>query len=176
MSTIVGAECTEGALLAADTALVRDGRVASTSKRRVFDFDDCGAAAVGGDVDEFGRQLEAEVREHRLERDAAMTVERFARVSADVAAETGVEAIIAAHDDGVARIRTVDADGGVVDDPYAARGSGAAAALGQLEAADLDVDLDTASSTLRDVLSAVAERDVETGDEVQVWRLTNAPE
>ena len=175
MSTIVGVECASGALLAADTALVRDERIQSTSKRRVFDFDDCGAAAAGDDVDEFGRRLDAEIREYRTANDEPPSLDRLARIAASIAEETGVEAVVAARDgEGVARVRTIGRDGGVVDDPYAARGTGAESALGQLEAADLDVDLDAAEATVRDVLSAVAERDPETDGDVDVFRIESA--
>lgn len=175
MSTIVGVECDGGAVIAADTALVRDGRVESTSKRRLFDFADAAAAAVGDDVDEFGRRLDAEVRGHRTEHGEAISIDRLARIAADIAAETGVEAVVTARDDdGAARIRAIDRAGGVIEDAYAARGSGAAAALGQLEAVDLDVGLDDAEATLREVLSAVAERDAGTGENVDTWRLADA--
>lgn len=172
MSTAIGIRCTDGVVLAADTRLVRDDTVRSGDAERVFGFGVAGAAAVGeqGDVDEFGRQLEAEVREYRLDRDDEVTLEAFASVAADVAAAVGVQALVAAPDGDAVRLREVGADGSVLEDDVAAIGSGTQFALGQLETFDTDMTLDAAESRVREVLAAVTERDPETGEGVALWR------
>ena len=173
MSTIAGVECAGGAVLAADRTVARGGSVASREKERTFDLDGCGAVALGDDVDAFGRELENEVRSYTTDRGDEMRMTPFASVASDLAESHGVEAILAARDgDGVARIRAVDASGGVVEDPVAARGSGAAFALGQLEGLDAaDLSLDEAVTEVTGLFAAVAERDAETGDEIDVYSL-----
>lgn len=171
MSTIVGIECTDGVLLAGDRLLVRDGTVESKSKQRVFSVDDVGAACVGpaGGIDEFGRRFESEVRSYETER-GEMRIDPLATTLSSVVDEENVEAIVAARDeDGVARLRVLGTDGSVLDDSPAARGSGAPMLLGGLD--ETETDLDTAEAQVRDAFDAVADRDPETGDDVDLWRL-----
>lgn len=173
MSTIVGVETDRGVALAADRASVTDGTRGGDIDR-LFAFEDAGAGAVGdpGDVGAFGRRLERELDRDRLERDRAPTVERVARVASDVAAEEDVDALVAARDDdGVARLRSVDATGGVLTDAVGAAGTGAQIALGVLEDDRPDGSTDDLEGRLREVLAAVAERDPETGEAVDTWSL-----
>lgn len=176
MATIVGFECDGGAVLAADRTLVRDGSVVSRDADHIFDFDGLGAAAVDASrgLDTFQRELDAALREFRLGRgDPGLAV--IERLVAEAATEADADALVVARDDdGAARVRAVYRDGSVLDDPLAAMGSGAAAALGALESADCDVSIDEAEDLAREVLGAVAERDAATGEEVDVWRLANA--
>lgn len=176
MSTIVGVECAGGAVVAADRTVVREGSVASTNKDRTFDFGACGAVALGDDVDAFGRELENEVRSYATDRDEEMGLTPFASVASDLAESHGVEVIVAARDDGGdARVRAVDASGGVTEDPVAAFGSGAAFALGQLETLERgDLSLDAAVTEVEGLFAAVAERDTETGEEIDAYALESA--
>lgn len=172
MSTIVGIECADGVLLAGDRLLVRNGTVESRSKERVFTVDGVGAACVGpgSRIDEFGRRFESEVRSYRTER-GEMGIDPLATKLSSVADEEGVEVIVAARDDGIARLRAIGADGSVLDDSPAARGSGAPMLLGALD--EDETDLDTAESRVRDAFDAVADRDPKTGDDIDTWRLEN---
>jgi len=175
MATIVGIECADGVLLAGDRTLATDGTIRSTDKRHVFDFGAVGAAAVGsaGAVDTFSRELEAEVRQYRTERSEPVRVDPLARMASSLSSRTGAEAIVAAPDaDGAPRLRVVYGDGSVVDDDRGALGSGAALALGQLDAAG-DLTLADAADLVEDLFAAVAERDPGTGTDVDVYRLPN---
>ncbi len=176
MSTILGIECAGGAVVAADRTVVRGGSVASTNKERTFEFDECGAVALGDDVDAFGRELENEVRSYTTEQDEEMGLTPFASVASDLAESHGVAVILAARDDdGVARVRAVDESGGVTEDPVAAFGSGASFALGQLETLERDdLSLDAAVTEIEGLFAAVAERDTETGDEIDLYSLESA--
>ncbi|EJN59813.1 Ntn hydrolase family protein [Halogranum rubrum] len=174
MSTIVGIECTDGALLAVDRLLVQHGRVESTSRDRLVVVDDAvGAVCVGpaGGVDEFIRQFEQEVRSYRTDR-GEMGIDPLATRASSIAADEAVEAVVAGHDDdGVARIRMIGSDGGTLGDSPIARGTGASMLLGALE--DEEMDLDTAESRIREAFDTTASRDPKTGDEIDVWRLAN---
>lgn len=176
MSTIVGIETDRGTLLAGDRVNVEGGTRVSDGVRRVFDFEDAGAAAVGepGAIDEFERRLSTETRAYRIEHDEPMAVGRLARTAAPIAEEAGVDAIVSARDgEERARLRSVGRDGSVLSDETVAFGSGAQLALGQLEGTDLGGDLEAAEARVRDLFSAIAERDTETGDEIDVWTLPN---
>lgn len=175
MSTVIGIECTDGVVLAGDRTLVRGGSVASKSKQRVFDLGGAGAAVVGdaSGIDEFERRLDAERREYETDR-GPLRIDPLERIASDLAAELGVEVLVAGLDEGGdARLRAVGGDGAALDDPTAALGSGAEVAYGGLEGVDADASLDEAESSAREVMAAVAERDGETGDEVDVFRLAS---
>lgn len=175
MGTIAGVECANGVVIAGDKRAMSGGTVTSETAENVYEYGEVGVAVIGdrGGTDEFARQFEANVRKFRTEGESA-SITKLANVAADITEETGVDVIVAARDDdGTARIREVGSDGSVLDDSIAARGSGATVALGNLETADLDVDVDEAEALLRETLTAVAERDTETGDEIDVWVLEN---
>jgi proteasome beta subunit len=173
MATIVGIEVPAGAVLAGDRLLAEEGTVSSEEKRHVFDFDEIGAAVVGksGAIDEFRRNLESEVRSYETEQGEPMSVDRLATVASNRSV-AGVEAIVAARDDeGTAQVRGIATDGGVLADDTLAFGSGAQVALGALEGRDDDLSLDEAEELAREALDSAADRDTETGGEIDTYRL-----
>lgn len=173
MGTVIAVETDGGVAIGGDSLATHDGTITSKHVDRVFDLDGVGAAATGdrSDVDEFERELGAEVRSQRHEVDT-IRIDRLAETAARVAATTGVEAVVAARDDdGAPRVRRVGATGDVTEGPVIAVGTGAAVALGRLEDADLPLDLGLAADLVRDVLETVAERDTESGGEIDVWTL-----
>ena len=176
MATIVGVETDGGAVLAGDRLRVDEGTVHSRNERHVFDFGAVGAAAVGesGAVEEFRRRLESEIRSHDTERDEPTSIGRLATVASNLASE-GVEAILAGRDDGRARVRGVDASGGIVTDDRFAFGSGAQFALGVLESGDADSVTD-AEQLAREAIAAAADRDAGTGEDIDVYRLESESE
>lgn len=174
MGTIVAVETDGGVAIAGDSRTTRDGTVASEAAGSVFDFGEVGAGAVGdqGDVDELRRRLDVELDE--TERDREVTIEVLATIAADVAEDTGVEAVVACRDDdGTARAKQVDPDGGILPGPVFALGSGAQVALGMLESADRDRELGSTEAFVRDVMESVAERDADTGSNVDLWSLAS---
>ncbi|MFC7078769.1 20S proteasome subunit A/B [Halorussus caseinilyticus] len=173
MATIVGIEADGGAVLAGDRRLTQGGTVSSERKRHVFDFGAVGAAAVGdsGAIDEFRRRLDAEIRSHETEADEPMGIDRLAAVASDIAADEGVEAIVAGRDDDGPCVRGVGGDGGVLTDEAVAFGSGAQLALGVLEGREEGLDVDAAAELAREAIAAAADRDTDTGADVDAYRL-----
>jgi len=170
MSTVLGVSCAGGAVLAGDRVATADGHVRSRSRRHVYDFGSVGAAVVG-DVDGFAARLESDVRAYRTER-GTLDIEPFARLASDLTDAFDAAVLLAAPDDDRPALRAVAVDGGVTDDDVAAFGSGAAVALGALEAGhDSDATLDDAETLCREALAAAAERDAGTGATVDVYRL-----
>ncbi len=176
MGTIVAIETDDGVAIAGDRRVTRGGLVTGDSTTRVVEIGEVGAAAVGeeGAVDSFRHRLAVELERVEIERGRELTVGVVGRITARVAEDADVEAVVAARDDeGVARIRQVGADGSVLADPVAALGSGRQLAVGQLEAVDLENTARSADQLVCDVLRAVAERDPATGDEIDRWSLSN---
>lgn len=188
MSTVIGFECRDGAVVAGDRVVTGNGsQIVSDTFERVFDHGDVGAAVVGvaeanvadnadgrGSVEAFDGEFEAALREYRFDHDDVGFAPAL-RMAASVADEANADAIVAARDDaGVARIGTAYGDGGTLEHDATALGSGGGPALGRLDALDRDVGLDEAASLARDVLGTVAERDPGTGAEADVWTLDSA--
>jgi len=172
MPTVIAFECDGGAVLAADRAVVRDGRLVSDRAERVRGFDGHGAAVLD-DPTTVLRELDAALRQYRTERgDPGLAA--FASLVRDAVADRTDAALAARDDGGTARVRVVAPDGETLDDDCHARGTGAELALGRLEAADREVDTGAAADLARDALADVAERDPATVEAVDVWTLPSA--
>jgi proteasome beta subunit len=176
MSTVVGVACAGGVVLVGDRLVTADGRVRSRSREHVLDLGSVGAAVVCADVAGFVDRLDAAVRSYRTER-GRLRIGPFARLVGDVATEFDASVLAAARDDEERpRLRSVDPEGGVTDESLAAVGSGAAVALGGIEAGhDPEATLDAAETLARDAVAAAAERDAGTGADVDVYRLPVRP-
>lgn len=175
MGTVVGIRLDDGVALAADRRATDGSTVRSDDLGKLFAFDGAGAGATGSAsaIQEFGRRLEDELRQLRSREDREPSMGALERLASDVASETGAEAIVAAREDGLASLRAIDAEGGAVEDDVLALGTGAQVALGQLEGVDRDGSVEDADGILENVLEAVAERDTETGETVDVWTLAD---
>lgn len=174
MATVVAIEASGGIVIAGDSRETQGSTVTSERADRVFDLDGAGVGAVGdaGDVDEFRRRLDSELRSRELETDRDPDLGWIARAAAEITSETGVEAVVGARDDeGVPGLRQIGPDGSVLENGTVALGSGAPVALGRLEGTDPDVDLAAAEERARAAVGAAAERDTGTGGDVDVWTL-----
>ncbi len=174
VGTILGIETTAGVVLAGDRRYTHDGTTASDGVQRVHDFDRAGVAAVGdpGSIRKFASRVESELRSYETERDESMALDRLAHTTADVAADEGVDAIVAGRTaDGNAELREVGNDGGVLATEATARGSGAAVAVGLLESGPDAEELDDVEAFARETMATVANRDARTGSDVDVYRL-----
>jgi proteasome beta subunit len=177
MATVVAVEVPEGVVIAGDTRATDGGAVRSDAVERVFGFGSAGAGVAGdpAEVRAFRRHVERELNSQELQRDADLDVGSVARIAARGSQRAGVDAAVGARDrDGVARVREVGADGRVLSEPTVALGSGATLALGRLEGAGLDGDIEETAALVREILGTVAERDPATGDAVTVWTLATA--
>ena len=175
MGTVVGIRFDDGVALAADRRATDGSTVRSDDLGKLFAFDAAGAVATGSPsaIQEFGRRLEDELRQLRSRQGPEPSMGALERLAGDVAGETGAEAIVATREDGVAALRAIDAEGGSVGDDVLALGTGAGVALGRLEGLASDTGVDEAEGLLGEVLETVAERDAETGGEIDVWTLAD---
>lgn len=177
MGTVVALASIGGVAIAGDTRAVDDGSVASRNAGRVFELDATGVGAAGdpADVQTFRRELEAELRTLRLEHDE-LSLDKRARIAARVADRSDVAVVIGGRSsDGRGCLREIRPDGGVFAQSAVALGDGAELAVGQLEALEPNLDLAAIETAVTEVLGRVADRDVSTGDELDVWSLASAP-
>lgn len=177
MATVLGIRCAEGAVLAGDRRVTNDDTVTSNEGRRVFDYDDAGAAIVGdvGRIEEFDRRFGTDLDGDRHDRDEPAHIDRIARIASDLTGEIGVDGLVVGRDSaGEVGLREVGSDGLVLASEVSALGTGASVAFGPLEEADTDRGLDDVESLARETLSIVAQRDPDTGTDVDVLRFENA--
>jgi proteasome beta subunit len=176
MGTVVALESQDGVVIAGDSQAVTEENVTSKDVERVFDFDGVGAGVVGntGDVQEFRRQLENELRSSRVEHGEDVEIDKLARIAARHARSANVTAVVATRDsDGTAHLRQVGSEGEVFDTTPIAIGSGAEIAFGRLETVSSARNTDEAESIAADTLEAVGERDADGGGEIVIWSLQN---
>lgn len=177
MSTIVGLEIDGGALIVGDRTVERGGTRVGDTVRRVFDFEDAGAAAVGdpGEIPAFERRLDAEIRASRTEREERIGIHRLAHISSPIADALDIDAIVSAYDDeSVARIRSVGRDGSILGETPIAFGTGAPIALGRLDEIDRADELAAVEKRVRGLFDAISKRDPKTGTDVDTWTLESA--
>ncbi|MGA9401058.1 20S proteasome subunit A/B [Haladaptatus sp.] len=175
MATVIGIRCAEGTVLAADRRVTSDDAVTSDGVRRVFEYDDAGAAVVGGvgAIEEFDRRFGTELDRSREESDD-VHIDRIAQVASELTGELGLDGLVVGLDsNGDVGLREVGSDGLVLASDVTALGSGASVAFGPLEQADTDRGLDDVEALARETLSIVAQRDPDTGTDIDVVRFEN---
>jgi proteasome beta subunit len=174
MGTVVGVRFEDGVALAADKRTTSGGSVRSENMEKLFGRDAAGAVAAGepSAIGTFGRKLDTGIRRRQTEQGTTIRIGPLSRLARDLATETGVEAVVAARDgDLVARIHAIDSFGGELAEEVVAQGTGAEFALGQLEGIDRERAVQEAPEILGSVFNNVAERDSETGKEIEIWTL-----
>ena len=181
MATVLGIRCAEGAVLAGDRRATGDDTVTSDEVRRVFDYDDAGAAVVGdvGAIEEFDRRFGTEIEDDGTDPDRPEKpphIDRIARIASDLTGELGLDGLVVGRDsDGEVGLREVGSDGLVLASDVTALGTGASVAFGPLEGVGVDADrgLDDVETLARETLSIVAQRDPDTGTDIDVIRFEN---
>lgn len=176
MPTAVGGRFADGTAVAADRRETRGGQVVSERTRRIHSFDEIviASAAPAGDLRELSDRFDEKRRRYAHDHGRAPTVDAAERLASDLAAQIGVSALLLARDRaGKAQLVRIDDTGGSTREPMTAIGSGAAVAIGLLEALDRDIPLEDAEHALGDLLNTVAGRDTETGDTVDIGILSD---
>lgn len=179
MGTVVALASRGGVAIAADRQAVDDGTAKSRNLRRLVETDTVGAGVVGqpADIQTFQRELEDELRQLRIENDEEMEIDKLGRIAARLAEQSNVAAVVACHDaEGVAQLRRITPNGGVFEQTTAALGDGTELAAGQLETVDSELDIDATETTLVEILERVADRDADTGGDIDRWSLSHAPD
>ena len=176
MGTVVGVRFSDGVALAADKRAPSGSSVRSENLEKLFNYDAAGAVAAGepSAIGTFGRKLDTEIRRRQTEQGTTIRIGPLSRLASDLAVETGVEAVVAARDDDlIARVHAIDSSGGELTEEIVAQGTGAAFALGQLEGVNREQQVREAPEILESVIENVAERDSETGKEIEIWTLAD---
>ena len=180
-ATTVGLVCKEGAILGSERRYAYGTFVMSKVAKKVFKITDnigVGCAGIIGDMQVLSREALAYMSIFQYERGRAGTVKNAAKLMANLLSARRfspylAQTIIAGVDNSVPSLFVMDPIGSVLEDKFAAIGTGAEVAMGVLESEyreGLSVD-EARPLILRAIRSALA-RDISSGDGVDLLVIT----
>ncbi len=182
-ATTVGLVCKEGAILGSERRYAYGTFVMSKVAKKVFKITDnigIGCAGIIGDMQVLSREALAYMNIFEYERGRAGTVKNTAKLMANLLSARRfmpylAQTIIAGVDSGSPSLFVMDPIGSVLEDKFAAVGTGAEVAMGVLESEyreGLSVD-EARPLILRAIRSALA-RDISSGDGVDLLVITES--
>ena len=182
-ATTVGLVCKEGAILGSERRYAYGTFVMSKVAKKVFKITDnigIGCAGIIGDMQVLSREALAYMSIFEYERGRAGTVKNTAKLMANLLSARRfmpylAQTIIAGVDNSVPSLFVMDPIGSVLEDKFAAVGTGAEVAMGVLESEyreGLSVD-EARPLILRAIRSALA-RDISSGDGVDLLVITES--
>ena len=177
-TTIVALRATDGVVLAADRKMSLGGRfTANKDVRKVEQVHPTAAVAISGSVgpaQAFVRRLRAEASLYDSRRGDPMSLTALSRTAGSVARGLPISPLLAGVDDEGGHVYELDGGGSVMEDAYAAGGSGMQLAYGVLERRyDGVSDLADATEAAVDAVAAASERDTASGNGVTVATITD---
>jgi len=177
-TTTVGVVAADGVVLAADRRASLGGRfVANKSVVKVEQVHPTAAATIAGSVggaQSFLRQLRAEASLYETRRHEPMSMRALSTLAGDLLRGQPVSPLLGGVDDTGPHLFQLDGGGGVMEDRYAATGSGMQLAYGVLEQRfEPDLSLAAAETAATAAVNAATERDTASGNGVTVVRVTD---
>ncbi|MDT7900585.1 MAG: archaeal proteasome endopeptidase complex subunit beta [Acidianus sp.] len=175
-STAVGIKLNDGVILAAERRLSYGGYVLSKSAKKVHIIGRFGIAGAGlfGDLQALTRIMNAEIKYYELYNEKPISTKAAAKLLSIILYQYKYmpfisEILFAGVDNGIPQLYVLDPLGSLLDDVYAAVGSGARVAIGVLEAEyDQNMPLDKGKEIAIKSIKASIERDVTSGDGIDI--------
>ncbi|MEM4700415.1 MAG: archaeal proteasome endopeptidase complex subunit beta [Candidatus Nezhaarchaeales archaeon] len=176
-ATTVGVRCKEGVVLASEKRVSYGFTVTSRSAKKVFKVTDrMGIACAGliGDMQAIARSLAIEVNLYELEHGRRMSIRSAAKLLANMLFSQRYmplysETLLGGVDSEGPHLFVLDSLGSLIEDDYAAIGSGAEIAIAILEDGYAKVDgLRGAESLAARAVKAAIERDALSGDGIDL--------
>ena len=182
-ATTVGIKVDEGIVLASEKRVSYGFTVTSKSAKKVFKITDyLGIACAGliGDMQAIARSLRAEVRLYELDVNRRMPIRAAAKLLANILFSQRYmplisETLVGGLDDTGPHLYVLDAIGSLIEDDYAALGSGSTIAIGILEANyKKDLSINEARDLALKAIRAAIERDALSGDGIDTLTITKS--
>ncbi|BDC19284.1 archaeal proteasome endopeptidase complex subunit beta [Acidianus sp. HS-5] len=175
-STAVGIKLNDGVILAAERRLSYGGYVLSKQAKKVHIISRFGIAGAGlfGDLQALTRIMNAEIKYYELYNERPISTKAAAKLLSIILYQYKYtpfisEILFAGVDNGVSQLYVLDPLGSLLDDVYAAVGSGARVAIGVLEAEyDQKMPLDKGKEVVIKSIKASIERDITSGDGIDI--------
>lgn len=180
-ATTVGIRCSNGVVLASERRMSYGGYILSKSIKKVFKITDKLAVAFAGlfaDMQALARFLEAEVKFYELSIEKPMNVKSAAKILSVILYSQKFmpylsETLIGGVDDKGPHLFVLDPLGSIIEDDYAAVGSGAPIAIGLIESSyKSTISLNEARDLVFKSIKAATERDATSGDGVDIAIIT----
>lgn len=175
-TTIVALGSEEGAVLAADRRMSLGRFTASKNVRKITQVHPTGALAIAGAVGPAQTLLEslrAEASLYETRRDEPMSMTALSRMAGHLVSGLPVRPLLGGVDAAGGHVYELDGGGSVIEDEYAASGSGMQTAYGVLEGrADGDLSIENARGVAVDAVVAASERDTASGNGVTLATVT----
>jgi len=163
--------------MAADQRMSLGGKfTANKNAQKIAPVHPTGALAISGSVgpaQDAIRSIRAEADLYRARRGEAMSMQALSQTAGQVVRGLPIAPILAGVDDEGGHVYELDGGGSVMEDAYAAGGSGMQVAYGVLERRfEPTASLPEATETVVDAVEAASERDTASGDGVTVATIT----
>jgi len=180
-ATTVGIKGKDFVVLASERRMSYGGYILSRSIRKVFKITDKIGVAFAGlfaDMQALAKYLEAEVKFYELTLEKPMRIRSAAKILSTILYNQKhtpylSETLVGGIDSEGAHLFVLDPLGSLIEDDYAAVGSGAPIAIGIIETNYSKVkSVDDAEKVAYDAIRAAAERDSSSGDGVDLLVIT----
>lgn len=180
-ATTVGIVCKDGVVLASEKRVSYGFTVLSKAGKKVYPITDYLGVAFAGLVSDMlaiVRTLAAEAKLYELDHGRKMPVNAASKLLANILFSSRyypllTETIIGGVDDKGPRLYVLDAVGSLIEDKYAALGTGAQVAIGIVESNyKEDMDVEAGKELAIKAVRAAIERDAVSGDGIDVLTIT----
>jgi len=175
-ATALGVKLNEGIILAAERRLSYGGFVLSRSAKKVFKLGRFGIAGAGimGDIQTLTRIMNMEIKYYEMYNGKPISVRSAAKLLSVILYQYKwtpfiSELLFGGIDEEGPKLFVLDPIGSLIEDNYAAVGSGARVAVGVLEAEyDPNTPLDKGKEIVTKAIKAAIERDTTSGDGIDI--------
>jgi len=182
-TTTVGLVCKDGVVLAADSRAAMGNLIANKTIKKVLPITDrilLTIAGAAGDGQMLVRFLANEMKSYEITKKKKPSIKACASLLSQILFSGRmsfipyyVQLILAGYDDKGPSLITLDAGGSIIEDDYASTGSGSPVAYGVLQDAyKKGLSLDEGIKLAARAVSTAIQRDVFTGEEVNVYTVT----
>jgi len=181
-ATAVGLRTEDAVILAAEKRVSYGGFIMSRAGRKVFLIKDRYGVAFAGlfaDIQTLRRLMNVEIHSYEIENGRPITVRSAARLLSVILYQYKLmpflsEVIFGGIDDEGVHLYVMDSLGSLIEDDYAAIGTGAPVAIGIIESRyKKDMKVEEAEQLVIDSVKAAISRDAVSGDGVDVVVITH---
>ncbi|MCD6195601.1 MAG: archaeal proteasome endopeptidase complex subunit beta [Staphylothermus sp.] len=179
--TVIGVKAVDGVVIAAEKRMTYDGFVLSKNTRKVFPITDhigIGFAGLVGDMQFVVRALRMEAKNYELQNNREIKVKSLAKILSIILYSYKLiplltEIVVGGVDNKGPQIYVLDPVGSLIEDKYAALGSGGPVAIGIIEKEYRDdMNIDEVEKLVINAIRGAIERDAVSGDGLDILRIT----
>ncbi len=179
--TVIGVKAVDGVVIATEKRMTYDGFVLSKNTRKVFPITDhigIGFAGLVGDMQFVVRALRMEAKNYELQNNREIKVRSLAKILSIILYSYKLiplltEIVVGGVDNKGPQIYVLDPVGSLIEDKYAALGSGGPVAIGIIEKEYRDdMNIDDVEKLVINAIRGAIERDAVSGDGLDILRIT----